>query len=161
MTSRKFSYSCSSENCGFQVNKEIAGKKIDEKLLHTLLTKRSTAAYTFVSKEKSKFKAKLILKDDKTIAFDFSSGITCPMCKKEDIRINKGGAFCDCGLKVFRTVAGHTLTDAELKRLVQRGRVDGITDFVGKTGNVFEASLVLENGKTTFVFPDRNGRKKT
>lgn len=71
--SAKYSWMCSSASCGFKVSKEIAGKQINEKILKTLLTKRVTPQYTFKNKSGKKFKAKLALKPDKTVAFDFSS----------------------------------------------------------------------------------------
>ena len=64
---RKYSYMCS--GCNFKVNKEIAGKKIDTKILKSLLEKRSTSTYTFKKRDGSTFKAKLILKDDMTVGF--------------------------------------------------------------------------------------------
>ena len=67
LASRKYSYMCG--GCDFKVNKEIAGKKIDAKILKSLLEKRSTSTYTFKKRDGSTFKAKLILKDDMTVGF--------------------------------------------------------------------------------------------
>ena len=74
LVSRKYSYMCG--GCDFKVNKEIAGKKIDTKILKSLLEKRSTSTYTFKKRDGSTFKAKLILKDDMTVGFSWekSSG---------------------------------------------------------------------------------------
>ena len=70
LVSRKYSYMCG--GCDFKVNKEIAGKKIDTKILKSLLEKRSTSTYTFKKRDGSTFKAKLILKDDMTVGFSWS-----------------------------------------------------------------------------------------
>lgn len=67
LVARKYSYMCG--GCDFKVNKEIAGKKIDAKILKSLLEKRSTSTYTFKKRDGSTFKAKLILKDDMTVGF--------------------------------------------------------------------------------------------
>lgn len=69
LASRKYSYMCS--GCDFKVNKEIAGKKIDTKILKSLLEKRSTSTYTFKKRDGTTFKAKLILKDDMTVGFSW------------------------------------------------------------------------------------------
>lgn len=70
LTSRKYSYMCSA--CDFKVNKEIAGKKIDEKILNTILQGKTTSAYTFRKRDGSTFKASLALNDDGTVGFVFS-----------------------------------------------------------------------------------------
>ena len=69
LASRKYSYMCS--ECDFKVNKEIAGKKLDAKILKSLLEKRSTSTYTFKKRDGSTFKAKLILKEDMTVGFSW------------------------------------------------------------------------------------------
>ena len=58
---------------------------------------------------------------------------------------DKGGAFCDCGLQIFRKVAGHELTDAELKKLLTKKSISGIDDFTSKAGKKIQADIVLND----------------
>jgi len=70
--------------------------------------------------------------------------------------VNRGGAFCDdCGLKVWRRVAGKTLSDGELKALVEKGEVR-VSGPRFRKGKIFFAVLVLEDGDVKFRFPKRN-----
>lgn len=70
LASRKYSYMCT--KCNFKLNKEIAGKKIDEKILRTLLQKHATSVYTFKRKDGSTYKASLVLNDG-NVSFRFSN----------------------------------------------------------------------------------------
>ncbi len=151
MHEQRYSYSCSSAICKFRVSREILGKRIDEKMVTALLEKRVTASYTFKSKEGKSFKARLRLGDDKKISFDFSSGISCPRCKK-DVRLTKGGVFCDCGLAVYRRVNGHEFTDTELKKLLKGQKLIGIKDFISRDNKPFCANVILVDGKLKYEF---------
>lgn len=82
--------------------------------------------------------------------------LCCPDCKK-NLRINKGGAFCEddkgCGYAVWRKVVDKPMTDTQLGQLVKKGKtfVRGITS--RKTGKKFDTWVVLgEHGKTSFDF---------
>ena len=151
---KKYSYSCPS--CGFKVQKEIAGKKVTPQVLATLCGKGTTPVYTFKKKDGGTFSARLTVRG-KEVAFDFSSGIRCPLCKKADVRINRGGAFCDCGLKVWRNIAEHKMTDKELETLLRKGKLPGVTGLKRKSGEEFTADLVLKDGEVAF---GSNGRQQ-
>ena len=138
----KYSYAC--PTCGFKIPKTICGVNIDDKMVKTLCEGKPTATKNFVTKEGKKFSAKLIIKDSENkLAFDFSSGIKCPCCGKENVRLNKGGAFCDCGLKVWRNVSGHTFTDKELQKLCTKKKLEGV-NFTSKAGKTFTANMVID-----------------
>ena len=125
--------------------------QIKEDLLEELRERGHTRKLTFTKKDKTKFTGRLKLNGNK-LGFDFSSGLLCPSCKKE-LRMNWGGCFCDCGLKLFRNICGRTLTDRELKKLLA-GETLPPTDYTSKSGELFSAGLKLENDKLSFVFEE-------
>ena len=90
------------------------------------------------------------------------SDILCPKCGKGSLVFYPRCAKCsdaDCGLTLFRSVAGKSLTDEQLTQLAVNGETGIIKGFTSKAGKRFEASLSLDGDfKTVFVFPER---KKT
>lgn len=158
LRNQKFSYTCPS--CELKIPKQVCGKVVDEGMMKLLFDGKPTAVYSFKKKDGTPFKARLVLTNE-GLKFDFSSGVKCPLCGKETVKINKGGAFCDCGLKVFRKMAGHEFTDKELKSLVTKKKVTGIVDFVSKSGKTFAATVVLNaDGSTGFEFESSKPTKK-
>lgn len=149
-----YSYLCPNED--FKVSRTVCGKAIDENLLQKLLNGENSPQYTFKKKDGTSFKAKLKMKGNE-IVFDFSSGIKCPKCKEHDITVNKAGAFCtdeQCGLKIFRKMAGREFSDTELKTLLSKKRIDGLNGFQKKAGGEFSASVVLKSDWSLgFEFP--------
>ena len=87
------------------------------------------------------------------------SDINCPKCGKGSLVFYPRCAKCsdaDCGLTLFRSVAGKSLTDEQLTQLAVNGETGIIKGFTSKTGKSFEASLSLDGEfKTVFVFPER------
>ena len=153
LQNKKYSYTC--PTCDYNIPKQILGKIVDETMLATMFSGKPTPIYSFTSKEGKPFKARLILTKE-GIKFNFSTGVQCPKCGSNHIRITKTGAFCDCGLKVFRKLAGHEFTDPELKALLKNKKITGIKDFVGKSGKTFSAMVVLNNnGETTLQFENK------
>lgn len=77
----------------------------------------------------------------------------CPKCSK-DLVVNKGGGFCQnkssCGLKVWRKIAGKTLTDPMLIELITKGKTKKLKGFKAKSGKHFEARLVIMDKKVKF-----------
>jgi DNA topoisomerase-3 len=153
-------YACSNDNCDFQIQRTVCGVAIDEDTLKLLVAGKPTKQMKFTKKDGTQFQAALIYQDGKlTWAHDTYE---CPLCHKQTVRINRGGAFCDCGLKIFRKMINdpksHQLTDRELKMLLKKGKTDLISGFIGKSGKMFEAYVVLgEDGRTKFEF--QNSRR--
>lgn len=144
---QKFSYNC--PECDFKIPKQICGHIVDDKQLQIMYKGKSTAAYTFKKKDGTTFHGRLKLTKD-GIAFDFSSGIQCPYCGKE-MNSNRGGVFCECGVKIFNPIAGKKLTDTDIKKLLKNKRLPKMNGFKGKNGS-FSASLVLEDKAVKFKF---------
>lgn len=148
LTLQKYSYNC--PKCGWKLSRNICGKEIDEKLLKLLLSGKISPQFQLKKKDGSAFNACLHLKSRGEL--EFTSGITCPLCGKP-ARMNKGGVFCDCGLKIFRNCAGHSFTDAELKKLITKKKLPVISDFKKKNGESFSAEVLLkDDGTTKLIF---------
>nr|WP_315419609.1 DNA topoisomerase [uncultured Pedobacter sp.] len=85
--------------------------------------------------------------------------VICPKCKKGFIRINDKVASCSeqnsgCEFKIFRTIAGKKINDAQLSSLLTKGKTAIIKGFTGKNQKTFDAALSLKSDFTIeFVFP--------
>lgn len=85
--------------------------------------------------------------------------LICPKCKAGLLTRRAGQNFFGCSrfkegctLTINTVVAGKTLTEAQVKELVRKGRTKVIQGFKSKAGKTFDASLVLREGKTEFEF---------
>lgn len=142
---QRFNYTC--PDCDFKIPKELCGVKIDEKMIKTMYEGKPTASKNFKTKEGKKFSARLILTDE-GVKFNFDSGVKCPCCGSENVRFNKGGAFCDCGLKVWRSMSGHEFSDKELQNLCNKKKLTSVT-FKSKVGKDFTANVVIDEDNKT------------
>lgn len=149
----RYKFKC--PDCGLKFNKVMCGVHINEDLLGAIINGEQTKEFTFKKKDGNTFKARLKLVNEDgsyKITYDFSSGLECPCCGKKTVKLNNGGAFCDCGLKIFRNVAGHKLTDNEIKQLFKGKTLTDINDMHKKTGEKIEANLVLSDGAIKFTY---------
>lgn len=93
-----------------------------------------------------------------------SSDCTCPKCKGGKMQFYGKVVRCDnpaCGLPVFRTIAGKSLSDGELTDLLTAGRTKLLKGFKSKHGKSFDATIVFDaDFNTTFVFPEVKRDKK-
>lgn len=82
----------------------------------------------------------------------------CPICKEGEITENTKAFGCSryrdgCGFTIWKTVAGLTLTEAQVRQLIERGQTDPIDGFQSKAGKPFRAALRLdEAGKVSMDF---------
>ena len=144
----------------------------------------------FKSKKGSEFSAKLTLDKDYNINFAFESDgkfhgqkteYKCPLCG-ETLEENKNAIFCTakgdprpeagmtsekeagmtkaCNFTLFKNIAGHVLTAAEINELFTNGRTPLIQDFKSKKGTEFAACLKWgegeDKGRAVFEFLHRN-----
>ena len=143
----RYNYVC--HNCDFKVPKTICSIPISEGQLGSLLKGNILPAKQFTRKDGKKFTARLKLDEQYKIAFDFSSGYSCPLCGKP-LFANNGGMFCrneDCGLKIFKNSFGHMLTDREMKDLVTKKKTNPIGFVSKKTGKKYEACICIDDEK--------------
>ena len=89
-----------------------------------------------------------------------SAGYKCPCCKKSDLYEGEKMYRCmdsKCGFTIWKTVAGHVLTDEELTDISNDGITKEIDDFKSKKGTNFTAKLKLNKRKKQmeFEFPKK------
>ncbi len=86
--------------------------------------------------------------------------VDCPSCGARPLKQDDQGYRCqnpECRFRIFRTIAGRTLTEPELKTLLTERLVGPIEGFRSRRGALFSAVLELrqdDNGKLAagFVF---------
>lgn len=83
--------------------------------------------------------------------------LTCPTCRKGVIRFHEKAAGCSafasgCKFVVWRNISGKTLSDNQIRTLLEHGKTPVIKGFRSKAGKSFNASLLLSDGKVHFVF---------
>ena len=89
---------------------------------------------------------------------------TCPSCKKGQIVEYPKSYGCTefkngCKFGIWKEIANKKITHKNVEDLITKGRTSLIKGFKGKSGNEFEAYLVLDNElKTAFEF--NNNKKK-
>ncbi|MCQ2123731.1 MAG: DNA topoisomerase [Fibrobacter sp.] len=86
-----------------------------------------------------------------------TEAIPCPKCS-QPMEIAPWGYVCknsDCGFKAGHTIAGRTLSHAEMAKLLATGKSDLLSGFKSKKGTAFSATLTLaEDGNIGFEFSD-------
>lgn len=180
-----FGYGCSrykkdGTGCRFSIG-TIAGRDLTEEEVKELLTSGRTAVLSgFVSKNRKKFDACLVLekKEDGQIGiqFDFSQneperieGIACPVCGGA-IEIVPYGYSCEkhnrdgtgCYFAVGK-IAGRALHVNEFTELITNGHTQTLRGFKSKTGKKFDACLKLvkeENDRLGIQFDFENVEAK-
>ena len=147
-------------NCRQHFPKAIAGVPITEDILERLTVGEIVGPFDFQKKDNTSFAARLVMKEYQQnngqgtefhLDFTFSSGILCPCCGSDYVTINKNGAFCDCGLKLFRNMMQHTFDDEELQMLLQGEIVPSVL-LTKKNGEQFTTNLQLNMDKKSLEF---------
>ncbi len=92
------------------------------------------------------------------------SGCQCPKCKKGTMQFFGKVVRCsnkDCGMPVFKQVAGKLLTDADITDLLTKGKTKTLNGFTSKQGKPFSAAIAFdEDFNTKFVFAERKTAEK-
>ena len=169
-------YVCPKAECGFRFGHTVAGKMLAHAEIKKLLAGETVGPVSgFKSKKGTEFSAKLSIDKDFNIQFEFESDgkfhgqkteYKCPLCGAV-LEENKIALFCtgttdgvDCKFTLFKTVAGHALTAAEISELFTNGETPLIQDFKSKKGSDFAARLKwgegADKGRTVFEFMRRN-----
>lgn len=96
--------------------------------------------------------------------------LTCPKCRNRRLKLFEKAAKCsdgNCGWLLFRTVCGKSLSENDVKAILENGRSPLLKGLKSKAGKTFDACIVLkDDGSTAFEFPGssrppRKGREKT
>ena len=92
------------------------------------------------------------------------SGYQCPKCKQGIMQFFGKVVRCsnkECGMPVFKQVAGKLLTDADITDLLTKGKTRTLNGFTSKQGKSFSAAIAFdENFNTKFVFAERKTAEK-
>lgn len=92
------------------------------------------------------------------------SGCQCPKCKQGTMQFFGKVVRCsnkECGMPVFKQVAGKLLTDADITELLTKGKTRTLNGFTSKQGKPFSAAIAFdENFNTKFVFAERKTAEK-
>lgn len=152
------------DSCKFYIANEICGKKISDVIAKELILKRATSIIKgFTSQSGKSFDAKLIIKDDNTIGFEFPERLKCPICGKEMIKSSKGwvctGYKNGCSFFISGTICGKCITDTIAAMLCANKRTRIINGFTSKSGKAFSAALVVKDGKIDFDFPAKSQKR--
>ncbi|MCQ2498425.1 MAG: DNA topoisomerase [Lachnospiraceae bacterium] len=167
LTTTPFGFGCNNysneENpCKFSVGK-ICGKSLKEEDFKDLILKGKTKLIKgFKSKNGKKFDAMLVLKEDKSIGFEFENNnsqseriqtdIECPNCKLKLMKGDKSYS-CECGLRLYHIVAKKELSETEVRELLTLGRTKKkVTGLLSKGGNLFDTVIKYKDGRTEFDF---------
>lgn len=92
------------------------------------------------------------------------SGCQCPKCKQGTMRFFGKVVRCsnkECGMPVFKQVAGKLLTDSDITDLLTKGKTRTLNGFTSKQGKSFSAAIAFdENFNTKFVFAEHKTAEK-
>jgi len=92
------------------------------------------------------------------------SGCQCPKCKQGTMQFFGKVVRCsnkECGMPVFKQVAGKLLTDADITDLLIKGKTRTLNGFISKQGKSFSAAIAFdEDFNTKFVFAERKTAEK-
>lgn len=92
------------------------------------------------------------------------SGCQCPKCNQGTMQFFGKVVRCsnkECGMPVFKQVAGKLLTDADITDLLTKGKTRTLNGFTSKQGKSFSAAIAFdENFNTKFVFAEHKTAEK-
>lgn len=92
------------------------------------------------------------------------SGCQCPKCQQGTMQFFGKVVRCsnkECGMPVFKQVAGKLLTDADITDLLTKGKTRTLNGFTSKQGKSFSAAIAFdENFNTKFVFAEHKTAEK-
>lgn len=77
----------------------------------------------------------------------------CPNCGNEVLSYFKVWKCSECDFKVFKMIAGKKITDSQARKLIENGQTDKIKGFKNKSGDSFDAKLMLkDNFEVSFKY---------
>lgn len=153
-------YGCEGYNtngCKFGINHTIAKKKISEAQIKKLLKNGKTDEIKgFTSKKGKKFNTYLYWNEEqKKLDWGFNQNRTepinigqkCPFCSSELVDrgdfIGCSGFKEGCRFTISKESFGRTLKDSEIRDILEKGKTELITGFVGKYGT-FDGWLFID-----------------
>lgn len=155
---------CTDTTCRFKIQRIVADKVLSDADLQVLINNKSTGVISgFVKKADAKVKGsknknfsaalELEVKENNVynIKFFFPKtkyDLTCPICSSA-MEGTISGVGCtnheSCKFMVWRTINEKTLTDQEIRTLIQNGVTDVIEGFKSAKGNNFAGKLIVNH----------------
>ena len=167
MISGSRSFKCDNyPKCFYTIYKTIAGRTLSNKEGMELLTNGKTGKLDgFRRKDGSMFSASLVLDAEGKVGFASNqeeTGYKCPKCGKPLIKMTYAYRCKDneCGFKLWSSPGGKTLTESQIKTLLEGGKTEIIRGFKTKDGKKFDAILGLENGALKYYYPGADSGMK-
>ncbi|MGB9666089.1 MAG: DNA topoisomerase 3 [Candidatus Cryosericum sp.] len=165
-------------DCKFSIPKTILRRPISREEAKQLMTEKRTEMLDgFVSKRGFKFSARLLLKPDNKLEWEFAEGSAgaaaepvineeplgrCPVCQSPVIETTEHYrcANTDCHFQMKKVYAGKTIDREMARNLLEHGKTDLIEDFVSKYNKPFSAYLKIgEKGKIEFEFLNKRPKQ--
>lgn len=150
------SYKCS--ECDFIIWSRICEKTLTEAQVARLIAGEQTGVIKgFKKKDGSKFDASLIIKDGQLTWYRpeaKDTGFKCPKCGKPIMENGKmfecqGRKDNSCDFHIWREPGGKILSTKDLKDLLEKKKTSLKKGLKSKTGNLFDAYIVLKPDFTT------------
>lgn len=144
-------------SCKFFVNGVVANRKMTDQDVAHLLTVKSEVFDGFSSNEGKAFSSALTIMPDGSI--DLNSKVSvCPRCGG-DIFVGMKGFNCSnfkdnenpCNFVVWRNIAGHLVSLAELRQVCEIGVTSEEVSLFGATGDVYKKRLGLSSEKDKVI----------
>jgi DNA topoisomerase-3 len=149
-----------------------------EEALQLMTDKRTGMLDGFVSRRGFKFSARLLLKPDNKLEWEFAEGSggssaatepvvneeplgRCPVCQGSVVETTEHYrcAVTDCRFQMKRVYAGKTIDREMARNLLGKGKTELIEDFVSKYNRPFSAYLKLgDKGRVEFEFLNKGPR---
>ena len=139
--------------CGFQMYNTQAKKKIEDGMVKKMLAAVRNG-------DVSGGEQAYITKEPVSVQLG-----ACPICGESLMRENLT-FHCQnsesCRFSFYRIMAGHIVTDNEIRDVLRSGRTDVIGDFVSQKGSNFSARIIVDKDeeKLSFKFEDSATKSK-
>lgn len=162
-------YECT--NCDFKLWTEVAGRRMAEPEIESLLRDGKTPVLSgFTSRADKKFSAALrldaetgktefVFEDKPTTAGGPAKCLAacCPRCAASIEIRGKTYACTGCDFKIWSEILTRKLSTAEAELLIEKGRTSQLSGFKSSAGRKFSAALKLDRDtwKIGFEFADR------
>lgn len=156
------------KKCKFYLPKKLFGRKIErEEILELINFGRTKLLDGFISKNKRRFSAYLVLKNSKVeLEFPLDKIIDdnpvgkCPICNSNIVE-TETKFRCEnenCSFKISKNILGQKITREDVINLIN-GEETRMFQFKSK-GRRFKAKLKLNKDKLSFIFEEKNNDKR-
>lgn len=144
-------------SCSLVIHNIIGNRKMSDNEIAELLTNRHIMLDGFATKEFKTFPTVLILSDDGSVVMD-SKIATCPKCGG-DVRVGLKAFNCSnhnrdnesCDFIIWRNIAGHLVTDTEVKEICEKGITTNNIEMFREDGSMFYKRLGLTPDKSQIM----------